>query len=130
MNRPSAPSSECPFQQDPASQALVEALMADDLDRAIALGLLAFEPVSHRCDRCRDAVAHLVVARDARLRALAARERHRARQNRLAERAEARARKRANAALQPSTIASSLPAAAAAALARAKARVSAKRLPE
>lgn len=127
MNRPSASPGDCPFQQDPVSQTLVETVTEHDLDRAIALGLLTFEPASHRCDRCRDAVEGLVVARDARLRALAARERYRARQTRLAERAEARARKRASPAPASSTTAPSLPASAAAALARAKARVAAKR---
>jgi GNAT superfamily N-acetyltransferase len=130
MNPPPASPDHCPFQQDPGSRALVDTVMEDDLDRAIALGLLAFEPASHRCDRCRDAVARLVAARDARLHALAARERYRARQTRLAERAEARARKRASAAPAPSAVAPALPAGAAAVLARAKARAAATRRQE
>ncbi|MBW8851995.1 MAG: hypothetical protein JF600_14535, partial [Xanthomonadales bacterium] len=77
----------------PDLHALAEAVASDDLDRAIALGLLAFDPGPHRCDDCREAIDALLAARDARLRALAARERFRAREARLAARAEARARR-------------------------------------
>lgn len=126
MNLSPALSDDCPFRQDPASSALVDAVMTHDLDRAIAFGLLAFKPSSHRCDHCHEAIAQLLAARDARKRALAARERYRARQARLAERAETRARKRAGAAPEASVAVSSLPSGAAAVLARAKARAAAK----
>ena len=111
-------------------RALADAVAADDLDRAISLGLLEFEAPVDVCATCGSRIAGIEIVRDERLRALAARERHRARQARLAHRAEARARKRENAASQPSIISPSLPTGAAAALARAKARVAAKRPPE
>lgn len=117
----------CPACIDDRFRALADAVAADDLDRAISLGLLDFEAPVDVCATCGPRVAGIEIVRDERLRALAARERHRARQTRLAHRAESRARKRANAALQPSIIAPSLPAGAAAALARAKARVASKR---
>lgn len=129
MTPPASAPDACPYLDDPASQTLADAVNEHDIDRAIALGLLAFEPASHRCDRCRDRIANILAARDARLRALAARERFRARETRLAERAEARARKRAAAvpAAAPGKPAPpTLPPAAAAALARAKAKVAAK----
>ena len=122
----------CPACVDATLRAIADALEIGDLDRAMTLGLLDARPedIAGRCDAC-IACAHIVIAaRDERLRALAARARHRARQERLAERAAARARKREAAAPRTSIAAPSLPAAAAAALARAKARVAAKRLPE
>ncbi len=122
----------CAACADGALRAMADALAVDDLDRAMTLGLLNARPEddARGCDAC-IACAHIVIAaRDERLRALAARERYRARQDRLAERARARARKREAAAPRTSITAPSLPAAAAAALARAKARVAAKRLPE
>lgn len=132
MNAASASPGDCPFQEDSAIRALAEAVAEHDLDRAIEIGLLTFDPAPHHCDRCRDTVARIAAARDDRLRALAARERYRARQARLAERADARARKRAGAAVRTSAVAatSTLPPAVAAALARAKAKVAAKRPPE
>lgn len=111
---------------------LAEALAADDIDRALTLGLLEFEPEKHvdLCAECRTRMGIVAAARNERQRALAARERYRVRQVRLTERAEARARKRrASTTLQPDA-AASLPPAAAAALARAKARVAAKPQPE
>ena len=122
----------CPACADGALRAMADALAVDDLDRAMALGLLDARPEddSGSCDACIARADILIAARDERLRALAARERYRARQDRLAERARARARKREAAAPRTSITAPSLPAAAAAALARAKARVAAKRLPE
>jgi hypothetical protein len=120
----------CLVCNDDAFRVLCDSATADDLDRAISLGLLSFEPPADGCDVCASRIMALVAARDARLRALAARERYRARQARLAQRAEMRARKRASAATQASNVAPSLPAGAAAALARAKARAAAKRLPE
>lgn len=122
----------CPACKDAAVRAIAGALAVDDLDRAMTLGLLDARPedIPGRCDACISCVRIVIAARDERLRALAARERYRARQDRLAERAAARARKREAAAPRTSIAAPSLPAAAAAALARAKARVAAKRLPE
>jgi hypothetical protein len=121
----------CPGCDDRAMRALVEAVSADDLDRALTLGLLdvALPDASHTtCAACAERIAMLVRARDARLRALAARERFRARQARLVARAQARARRREAAAPSTQTsAASSLPPAAAAALARARAKAAAKR---
>jgi Na+-translocating ferredoxin:NAD+ oxidoreductase RnfC subunit len=113
---------------------LLAALHEGDVDRALTRGLL-------RCNGCGDcsracgagiAVAEtLVAARDERLRALAARERYRARTLRLERRAAERAAKRAPASKAsavpggPATVADNrppLPSAAAAVLARAKAR--------
>lgn len=124
----------CPVCRDAGFAALADAVAADDLDGAIEHGLLAFEAPAAGCERCGPRLASVLVARDARLRALAARERYRARQARLAERAEAKARRRA--AAQPveeqsveeqPKAAPALPSAALAALARAKARAAAKR---
>ncbi len=150
-----------------ALRALAQAVAADDLDTAIALGLLdyvtpcavaghdgrpdaAAQPML--CPDCLDHDRLVGAARDARLRALDARERHRAREARLRRRADARASRRASAippvpaataisetntmdasdfATPPSAApalptASALPPAAAAALARAKARAAAR----
>jgi hypothetical protein len=123
-------SSLCLVCNDDAFRALCDSVTADDLDRAISLGLLNFEPPGEGCEKCAPRIAALLAARDARLHALAARERYRARQTRLAERAEARVRKRASAAPAPSAAVPSLPPGAAAALARAKARAAAKPRPE
>lgn len=120
----------CPVCRDIGVAALADAVAADDLDGAIERGLLAFEAPAGCCDACRPQVEAVQAARDARLRALAARERYRMRQARLAERAEAKARRRAAAlpvADEPKTVTPALPSAALAALARAKARAAAKR---
>lgn len=128
MSSQQRPSPPCPFREIPGALALSEALVSDDLDRAIALGLLAFEPGPHRCDDCRSVIATILAARDARLRALAARERFRAREARLAVRAEARAKRRAEAQTAPrAPTMPALPPAAAAAFARAMAKASTKR---
>jgi len=119
----------CPACHDTGFAALADAVAADDLDGAIERGLLGFEAPSRTCDACAPRVASVLAARDARLRALAARERYRARRVRLAERAEAKARRRA-VALPPADLpkaAPALPSAALAALARAKAKAAAKR---
>lgn len=118
----------CPACSDHALHALAEALAMDDIDNALTLGLLASRPegMADPCPECRTRMQLVIAARDDRLRALAARERYRARQLRLAERAETLAHKRAAATTQPSAAAPSLPLAAAEALARAKARVAAK----
>jgi hypothetical protein len=129
----------CPHCDDPALAALADAVGADDIDRAIALGLLDFAPPITACTDCMARIETIVDARDARLRALAARERHRARQARLAEHTEARARRRAataaSAAITSAPVAAApiaaaapaLPPAAAAALARARAKAATKR---
>lgn len=124
MNPPSSP---CPHCDDPALAALSDAVAADDIDRAIALGLLDFLPPIDACAHCASRFEAIPVARDARLCALAARARHRVRQARLAERAEARARRRAAAPPTPAAAVPALPPAAAAALARARAKAAAKR---
>lgn len=113
----------CPTCSDGALRALDAALAEDDLDRAIALGLLQWEAVEP-CAACAAAVQRVTTARDARLRALAARERYRARAARLTARAEARDRRRAAAQAVPG--APALPPSAADVLARAKARAAAK----
>lgn len=124
MNPPSSP---CPHCDAPALAALADAVAADDIDRAIALGLLDFVPPIDTCARCAPRLQAILIARDARRRALAARDRHRAREARLAERAEARARRRAAATPTPSAAAPALPPGAAAALARARAKAAIKK---
>jgi hypothetical protein len=121
---------DCPHCDDSTLVALITAIAADDIDRAMSLGLIDFAAPNALCVHCAARIDAIVVARDARLRALAARDRYRMRQTRLAERAEARARRRAAAmattsiAAAPATVKTpALPPAAAAALARAKAKV-------
>ena len=106
----------CGCSADHAAHAIVAALAADDLDGAIEAGLLEALPCRDCGPECRAAVSD---ARTERLRALAARDRHRVRNARLQRRAEARAlaRPAAEMSVQPA-----LPPAAAAALARAKAK--------
>lgn len=119
----------CPVCHDAGIAALVNAVAAHDLDGAIERGLLSFEAPPACCEACASRVAIVLAARDARVRALAARERYRAREARLAERAEAKARRRAAAspAQATPTTTPALPSAALAALARAKAKAAAKR---
>jgi len=119
----------CPLCQCTArspQHAIAAALAVDDLDAAIEAGLLAWVP----CETCADlCVAMVASARDARLRALAARERHRARAARLERRARERvaARTPPAATTQSEAAMPALPAAAAAALARAQARAAERR---
>jgi hypothetical protein len=95
------------------------ALVEDDLDGAIQSGLLA----DHVCDGCTPAcTAMLLDRRNARQFALAARERFRAREARLARRQQERTARRSTAPAIGTVAAPALPAAAAAALARAKAK--------
>jgi hypothetical protein len=104
-----------------ATHAVIAALVGDDLDRAIESGLLA----DVHCDACAPACqAVLRAARAQRLNALAARERHRAREARLQARAQQRAARRdtIQATALPEKTRPPLPSAAAAALSRAKAR--------
>lgn len=97
--------------------ALMAALQRDDIDAALQAGLLDWPA----CDACAQAagldgaaVQRLHQARHARMTALAARERHRERDQRLQSRALQRQRNTASS--------TALPPAAAAALARAQAR--------
>jgi hypothetical protein len=120
----------CAACDDAGIATLAAAVAVDDLDAAIEQGLLAFEAPAACCTACAARIATVLTARDVRLHALAARERFRARQTRLTERAEAKARRRAAAAPvldAPTTAPPALPSAAQAALARAKARAAAKR---
>lgn len=94
---------------------IVAALREEDLDQALEGGLLEAEPCSDCSEDCRGV---FVAARDERRRALAARDRYRAREQRLAQRAAERQAERAAAQRQPTA----LPPAAAAALARALAK--------
>lgn len=115
------PACACRDPRGAVAHAIVAALAVDDLDRAIDLGLLE----TGACPACKTSCADaLNAARETRLRALAARERYRARNARLQRRADELRNKRAAAApaagIGPKTPA--LPAAAAAALARAKAK--------
>ncbi len=133
-----ATESACLLCRDMQFVALFEAVEADDIDRAISLGLLDHVPSIRLCPICTDRRARVLAARDARLRALAARERFRKRETRLHERERMRAEKRramgasstASAADDASSPASTpkpaLPPAAAAALTRAKAKAAAK----
>jgi hypothetical protein len=129
-------STRCAACDDAGLAALAAAVADDDLDAAIEQGLLAFDAPAACCAACAPRIATVLAARDVRLHALAARERFRARQTRLAERAEAKARRRAAATpaqgmpaqdMSVQAAAPALPSAAQAALARAKARAAAKR---
>lgn len=118
------------------TSALLTALHADDVDEALTLGLLACTgcgDCSRACQLGVPVAETLVAARDERHRALAARDRFRARAQRLERRAAERAAKR-----MPAVHAESVPVApratplagaAAAALARAKARAAERRKP-
>src|SRR3546814_1150869 len=89
-NNPPAtrPAGGCTDAAGAHAHAIAAALIDDDLDRAMTLGLL--EPVA--CSACTDDCSkRLRQAREARTRALAARERHRTRQARLERRAAERA---------------------------------------
>jgi hypothetical protein len=108
-----------------ATHAIRAALLEDDLDCALTLGLLDVAP----CEGCDSTcTTTLLAARDARVRALAARDRFRAREARLERRRQERAERRAGAAASGNrAITPPLPAAAAAALARAKAKAASSR---
>ncbi|MCY7355715.1 MAG: hypothetical protein LH470_11700 [Lysobacter sp.] len=110
---------------------IFQAVSADNVDRAIDAGLLCW----NGCMACAIAdglnasdVERLIATRDARLSALAARARYRARQQRLQLRNEQRDAKR-SVVSRTSTASSSLPSAAAAALARAKAKAATRAKP-
>lgn len=116
----------CKCAHGAAAHAVQAALAEDDLDRALALGLLNVGACSDCDPACMIA---LLTAREMRIRALAARERFRAREARLARRRNQRSERRIDAAAAgtaaPTT--APLPAAAAAALARAKAKAASHR---
>ena len=119
----------CTGAEAAAVHAIAAALAEDDLDRALTLGLLDAGPCNQCSEECRHRVAE---ARDARERALAARERYRARQARLQRRAQERATARATSASVTDSVQEAkpaLPSAAAAALARAKARAAERHKP-
>jgi hypothetical protein len=116
------PACACDASAGTRAHALLAALREDDPDRALDLGLL--DP-SIACPGCSDACqAAIGAARLQRESALAARERHRARNARLERRQGERAerRKPVMTTTTTTTTAPALPPAAAAALARAKAR--------
>ncbi|MDR7134113.1 Na+-translocating ferredoxin:NAD+ oxidoreductase RnfC subunit [Lysobacter niastensis] len=128
----------CRSPQGAAAHAIVAALAADDLDRAIELGLLE-NVACEGCDAsCR---SRLLEAREVRLTALAARERHRAREARLQRRQAERDRQRQTARPAAPSAGSdtgtgvteparpALPSAAAAALARARAKAAERHKP-
>ena len=113
------PACACTSATGAAAHAIQAALLEDDFDRALAMGLM--EP-DHACADCSAACrATLESAGRQREAALAARERHRARNERLARRQRERAEKR-RPRPAPAGATPALPPAAAAALARAKAR--------
>lgn len=116
--------------------ALLVALQADDVDQALTLGLLdctGCGDCSRACAASVPVAEIMIAARDERLRALAARERFRARTLRLERRAAERAAKRMPALHAESVVVTpqpvALPSAAAAALARAKARAAERHKP-
>ena len=105
------------------AHAVLAALRADDLDAALTLGLLD----TQSCPACDAAcTATQFAARDARRVALAARDRYRAREARLARRKAARDAARAVTPL-PAAKAPALPTAAADVLARALAKAAARK---
>ncbi len=124
----------CRDERGTAAHAINAALRVDDVDRAIDAGLLDRTIECASCgDACRKALHE---ARDARLTALAARERYRARNARLERRARERAERRASPPATDSTAeatrnapAPALPSAAAAALARARAKAALRHKP-
>ncbi len=113
----------CTAPEGAQAHAILDALARDDLDTALTLGLLETAACPACASACRQ---RLQDARTARLRALAARERHRARTARLQRIAARRAAARA-APPAPSSSAPALPPAAAAALARALEKARARR---
>ena len=118
MNSP-MPCPACGCAHAHPAHAIGQALQADDLDAALQFGLLDAQP----CPGCDAAcTARLIGARDARHFALAARERHRARDARLQRRKAEREAARRPAATEVQTKAAALPSAAADVLARALAK--------
>ena len=117
----------CIDARDGTTHVIAAALAEDDLDRAMEAGLLAAVPCAGCSDACN---ARVIAARDTRLAALAARERHRGRAARLQRRVEERAAARMTPVATTTTDSKpALPSAAADALARAKARAAERRKP-
>jgi Na+-translocating ferredoxin:NAD+ oxidoreductase RnfC subunit len=118
------PHCACVLAEGAGAHVLLAMLAADDLDAALAHGLLDARPCAACATAC---TARLLAARDARRVALAARERHRARGARLARR---KAERDAARVPPPSTATMqtpALPSAAAEALARALAKAAARK---
>lgn len=126
------PACGCGDAEHAQAHACRAALLDGDIDRAIGLGLLTRPPCPSCTRDCSDALGH---ARDMRLAALAARERFRARQQRLERRDRERRAARAPAPVKPDAApvavpaTTALPPAVAALLARAKARAAGKPQP-
>ena len=119
------PRCSCTATADNGAHALQRALLADDLDAAMHSGLLEALPCPGCSESCNTALAQ---ARDARVFALAARDRHRAREARLQRRkAERDASRHAPVGTGATSLPGALPPAAADALARALARARERR---
>lgn len=124
MTRTTCPCPSCGCTAPDRAHAVLAALREDDLDAALALGLLDLP----HCASCReDCNAMLAAASQARQFALAARDRHRARALRLARIQSEREAARRPAQVNRLAPDPALPAAAADALARALARVKSRR---
>lgn len=116
------PHCACASEAGGNAHALLALLAADELDAALDRGLLQAAP----CPACSaECQARLIAAREARRVALAARERHRARAQRLLRRKTEREAARASAP-SPVNRAPALPPSAADALARALAKASSR----
>ncbi|MCS3746330.1 MULTISPECIES: hypothetical protein [unclassified Xanthomonas] len=101
---------------------LFDCVQADDLDRALQLGLMDYQPEPHLDAADAPMVATLRAAQQRLHAAWAARERYRARAARLQRRAAERDARRAPAPAPSQPTAAALPPLAAAILARAKAK--------
>ncbi len=117
------PCPQCSCAADATVHRLHVALQEEDLDAALALGLLEATPCPTCTPTC---TARLLAARDARRFALAARERYRSRAVRLARIKADRDAARRPSPAPAATQAPALPSAAADALARALAKVKAR----
>ncbi|NJB92052.1 hypothetical protein [Xanthomonas arboricola] len=109
----------------PLALQLFDCVHADDLDRALALGLMEYrpDPRDDLLDPACPQLSAVLLAAQQRLRdAWAARERYRARAARLQRRAAERDARRTPAAAPSQPAAAALPPLAAAILARAKAK--------
>ncbi|WP_349777909.1 hypothetical protein ABQ039_007640 [Xanthomonas sp. WHRI 6108] len=109
----------------PLAQQLLDCVHADDLDRALALGLMEYrpDPRDDLLDPAYPQLSAVLLAAQQRLRdAWAARDRYRARAARLQRRAAERDARRTPAAAPSQPAAAALPPLAAAILARAKAK--------
>ena len=120
----STPCPHCACAADNRTHALLALLTADELDAALAQGLLDATPCPSCTTSCN---ARLVAARDARRTALSARERFRARGERLARRKVEREAARTPPPSPAAMKAAALPPAAAYVLARALAKAAARK---